>query len=87
MMRPSRLVRLIAVIGARLAVAAVAATVLAVSGAAPASTAISADAQPIVAPSAEHAVGIHKIRHVVIIMQENRSFDSYLGTFPGGLPG
>jgi phospholipase C len=27
--------------------------------------------------------GIHKIRHVVIIMQENRSFDSYFGTFPG----
>lgn len=26
---------------------------------------------------------IHKIRHVVIIMQENRSFDSYFGTFPG----
>ena len=33
-------------------------------------------------------VGIHKIRHIVIIMQENRSFDSYFGTFPGadGLP-
>ncbi len=32
--------------------------------------------------------GINKIRHVVIIMQENRSFDSYFGTFPGanGLP-
>jgi phospholipase C len=32
---------------------------------------------------------IHKIKHVVIIMQENRSFDSYFGTFPGvdGLPG
>jgi phospholipase C len=28
-------------------------------------------------------VGIHKIRHVVIIMQENRSFDSYFGTYPG----
>jgi phospholipase C len=33
-------------------------------------------------------VGIHKIRHVVMIMQENRSFDSYFGTFPGadGIP-
>jgi phospholipase C len=33
--------------------------------------------------------GIHKIRHVVIIMQENRSFDSYFGTYPGadGIPG
>jgi phospholipase C len=32
--------------------------------------------------------GIHKIQHVVVIMQENRSFDSYFGTFPGadGLP-
>src|SRR4029450_11549060 len=28
-------------------------------------------------------VGIHKIRHVVVIMQENRSFDSYFGTYPG----
>jgi len=26
---------------------------------------------------------IHKIRHIVIIMQENRSFDTYFGTFPG----
>src|ERR671926_435782 len=25
--------------------------------------------------------GIHKIRHVVIIMQENRSFDNYFGTY------
>ena len=32
--------------------------------------------------------GIHKIKHVVVIMQENRSFDQYFGTFPGadGLP-
>jgi phospholipase C len=32
--------------------------------------------------------GIHKIKHVIIIMQENRSFDSYFGTYPGadGLP-
>jgi phospholipase C len=31
---------------------------------------------------------IHAIKHVVVIMQENRSFDSYFGTFPGadGLP-
>ena len=27
--------------------------------------------------------GIHKIRHVAIIMQENRSFDHYFGTYPG----
>ena len=32
--------------------------------------------------------GIHNIQHVVMIMQENRSFDSYFGTFPGanGIP-
>ena len=32
--------------------------------------------------------GIHKIRHVVVVMQENRSFDSYFGTYPGadGIP-
>jgi len=29
------------------------------------------------------AAGIHKIQHVVVIMQENRSFDSYFGTYPG----
>jgi phospholipase C len=35
-----------------------------------------------------HLVGIHKIQHVVVIMQENRSFDSYFGTYPGadGIP-
>ena len=32
--------------------------------------------------------GIQTIKHVVVIMQENRSFDSYFGTYPGadGLP-
>jgi phospholipase C len=32
--------------------------------------------------------GIHKIAHVIVIMQENRSFDSYFGTYPGadGIP-
>ena len=31
---------------------------------------------------------IHKIRHVIVIMQENRSFDTYFGTYPGadGIP-
>jgi len=42
------------------------------------------------APAANAAPlrGIHKIRHVVVIMQENRSFDSYFGTYPGadGIP-
>ena len=32
--------------------------------------------------------GIHKIQHVIVIMQENRSFDSYFGVYPGaaGIP-
>ena len=32
--------------------------------------------------------GINKIQHVIVIMQENRSFDQYFGTYPGanGLP-
>ena len=40
------------------------------------------------ARSAAALAGIHKIQHVVVIMQENRSFDSYFGTYPGadGIP-
>ncbi len=36
----------------------------------------------------QNASGIQKIKHVVVIMQENRSFDSYFGTYPGadGIP-
>ena len=45
----------------------------------------SANTAPAVAPALD---GIHKIQHVVVIMQENRSFDSYFGTYPGadGIP-
>lgn len=34
------------------------------------------------------AADLSKIKHVIVIMQENRSFDSYFGTYPGvnGLP-
>jgi len=40
------------------------------------------------APRTVPLAGIHKIKHVVVIMQENRSYDSYFGTFPGadGIP-
>ena len=40
------------------------------------------------ATSSQGATGIHLIKHVVIVMQENRSFDHYFGTFPGadGIP-
>ena len=38
-------------------------------------------------PTAQ-ATGIQKIKHVIVIFQENRSFDSYFGTYPGadGIP-
>ncbi len=53
----------------------------------------SAGSKPATAQASVPAVlsgkGIHKIRHIVIIMQENRSFDNYFGTYPGavGIPG
>ena len=41
-------------------------------------------------PSGTYIVppGIHKIKHVIIVMQENRSYDTYFGTYPGadGIP-
>ena len=45
------------------------------------------DATPILARPVL-AGGIHKIKHVIVVMQENRSFDNYFGTFPGadGIP-
>jgi phospholipase C len=48
-----------------------------------------ASGSPVVKVTIAPATGIHKIKHVVVIMQENRSFDSYFGTFPGadGIPG
>jgi phospholipase C len=63
-----------------LGLAAVAATIAAaVSAGGPSS----ASARPKAKPT-----GIHKIKHVIVIMQENRSFDSYFGTYPGadGIP-
>jgi phospholipase C len=46
-------------------------------------------ATPAPAPAARLAAeGLEKIKHVVFIVQENRSFDHYFGTFPGadGIP-
>ncbi len=39
-------------------------------------------------PSAQLLLAQQKIKHIVIIMQENRSFDTYFGTYPGadGIP-
>jgi phospholipase C len=50
-----------------------------------------AGAAPAIADEASAAAkteGIQKIQHVVVIMQENRSLDTYFGTYPGanGIP-
>ena len=41
-------------------------------------------------PSGSYAIpaDIHQIKHVIVIQQENRSFDTYFGTYPGadGIP-
>ena len=52
----------------------------------PAAAVVAAASRP--TPVRVADVGIHKIRHVVMIIQENRSFDSYFGTYPGadGIP-
>ncbi len=73
-MRSSRLLALVA------AVALVASAIA--SAASSAHTA--SHARPLGIPAA-----ITKIKHVVIIMQENRSFDNYFGTYPDahGIPG
>ncbi|HLY84184.1 MAG TPA: alkaline phosphatase family protein [Acidimicrobiales bacterium] len=76
--------------GAAIALAAVACT----SSSTPRRATLPAPAAP-AAPSSSGSVtsspsagGIHKIAHVVVIMQENRSFDSYFGTYPNadGIP-
>ncbi len=40
------------------------------------------------APASRLAIARQRIKHVIVIMQENRSFDHYFGTFPGadGIP-
>jgi len=45
-------------------------------------------ANPVPGQAPASPTGIHKIQHVIVVMQENRSFDSYFGTFPAadGLP-
>ena len=41
-----------------------------------------------VGPGPDASAAAEKIKHVIVIMQENRSFDHYFGTYPGaeGLP-
>jgi phospholipase C len=50
-----------------------------------AATALALTALALASPTASAApvFGFPKIQHVVVIMQENRSFDHYFGTYPG----
>src|SRR5262244_4548347 len=38
---------------------------------------------PTSSPQAKKKKGIKRIKHVVFIVKENRTFDNYFGTFPG----
>jgi phospholipase C len=75
-------------ISAPVTIAAAVAAVVIVSGATSTTAAQSPPAPRVGTAALIQATGIHKIKHVVVIMQENRSFDSYFGTFPGanGIP-
>jgi phospholipase C len=73
------------------ALVAALAVVLAACVGQPAVTNVVATPQPAGASAAtvgSGRTGQAKIQHVVVIMQENRSFDSYFGTYPGadGIP-
>ena len=72
----------------RLGLCAAALTVVAASCSSP--SAPSAVERVSGGPTGSYVVpaGIHKIKHIVVIQQENRSFDSYFGTYPGadGIP-
>jgi phospholipase C len=62
------------------------ATFAALAIGAAACTSLSASETP--PPSDTTAPGIETIQHVIVVVQENRSFDEYFGTFPGadGIP-
>ncbi len=57
---------------------------------APSSTPVPAEPSPTIAPAVPVSPTLlqDKIKHIIIIMQENRSFDTYFGTYPGadGIP-
>jgi len=71
--------------GLRIAAVVLAASVIV--GASPARQG-PADAAPRVRSDIDPAAGIMNLDHLIIVVQENRSFDHYFGTFPGadGIP-
>jgi phospholipase C len=55
----------------------------------PTPTCVSTVSDPLPKPLGQPSLkGLHKIKHIIFIDQENRSFDSYFGTYPGadGIP-
>ncbi|HLI39523.1 MAG TPA: alkaline phosphatase family protein [Streptosporangiaceae bacterium] len=72
----------------RLCLLAAVAGLAATAGCSPSVQASPTAARGAAEAAAARAAGIHKIKHIVVIFQENRSFDSYFGTYPGadGIP-
>ena len=68
----------------RIVFAATAASALAAAGIA-LSVGLPASGTPTARTMSDQVTGIHKIKHVIVIVQENRSFDSYFNHFPGAL--
>ncbi len=79
-----------ALVGASCGVAVLALTLSACSSSSPSAPAPAQSERVPGGPTGRYVVasGIHKIKHVIVIEQENRSFDSYFGTYPGadGIP-
>jgi phospholipase C len=46
--------------------------------------AVALRAETLPAPRKDAPAGIEKIHHIIWIIQENRTFDNYFGTYPGG---
>jgi phospholipase C len=59
------------------------AAVVAVGATMALSASMQAQRAPLARPAVAAQAGISKIKHIIVIMQENRAFDSYFGTFPG----
>ena len=51
-------------------------------------TVLAKPGQKLPSPSKSAPPGIEKVHHIIWIIQENRSFDNYFGTYPGadGIP-
>lgn len=67
------------------AIAAVSASLLSPLYAVKGNTGVAADAAPAPGPRVRDTIALlrSRVKHVFVIYQENRSFDSYFGTYPG----